>query len=53
MPEFGITEGGCSYNSEKWDAVDKFVNLGLKGLGYNSSVFHEPHNGAVVAVHWS
>ena len=52
-------EAGCdpselvSYNCEKWFAVDKYVNLGLKGLGFSERIFHEPHNGAVVAVHWS
>jgi hypothetical protein len=52
-------EVGCDpsemvgYNSDKWFAVDKYVNLGLKGLGFSEQIFHEPHNGAVVAVHWS
>ena len=53
------SELGCNpselvgYNSDKWHSVDKYVNLGLKGLGYSYQIFHEPHNGAVVAVHWS
>ena len=52
MPEFGF-EGGCSYNSDKWHKVDVLVNSGLEALGVTDRVFHEPHNGAVVAVHWA
>jgi hypothetical protein len=42
-----------SYNCEKWFKVDKYVNLFLQGMGFSERIFHEPHNGAVVAVHWS
>ena len=42
-----------SFNSEKWVKVDKWVNLALRGMGLSERVFHEPHNAAVVAVHWS
>jgi len=51
-------EFGCDpsqavvYNSESWFRVDEYVNLGIKAMGYYDKVFHEPHNGAVVAVHW-
>ena len=52
--EFGIDPSDAvSYNCEKWYKVDKWVNLALKGMGRSERVFHEPHNGAVVAVHWS
>jgi len=51
MPEHNYP-GGCHYNSDTWYKIDKWVNLGLKGMGYSERVFHEPHNGAVIAVHW-
>jgi len=52
-------EVGCdpsemvSFNSDKWHKVDRYVNLFLEGMGFSERIFHEPHNGAVVAVHWS
>tara|TARA_B100000686_G_C16600387_1_gene868306 strand:- start:547 stop:942 length:396 start_codon:yes stop_codon:yes gene_type:complete len=52
--ELGLdTSSAVTYNSDKWFKVDSFVNLGLKAMGYKDRVHHEPHNGAVVAVHWS
>ena len=51
--EFGFdpSDAVC-YNSDRWSKVDKWVNLALKGMGRTERVFHEPHNSAVVAVHW-
>ena len=51
MPEFGY-KGGCSYNSDSWAKIDKYVNLGLKSMGRYEKVYHEPFNGAVVGVYW-
>ena len=52
--EFGVApKEPVTYNSDKWDKIDKYVNLGLKAQGRPERVFHEPHNAAVVAVHWS
>ena len=52
--EFGVTpKEPVTYNSDQWSKIDKYVNLGLKAQGRPERVFHEPHNAAVVAVHWS
>ena len=52
--EFGLDPSQAfRYNSDLWAKVDKFVNLGLQGLGFFDKVYHEPHNGAVVSVHWT
>jgi len=51
--EFGIDPSDAvSYNSDKWHKVDKWVNLALKGMASPKTVFHEPCNSAVVAIHW-
>jgi hypothetical protein len=52
MPEFGIVRGSCTYNSELWCKIDKYVNLGLKAMGRYEKVYHEPFNGGVVGVYW-
>tara|TARA_Y100000310_G_scaffold182257_1_gene182339 strand:- start:1239 stop:1616 length:378 start_codon:yes stop_codon:yes gene_type:complete len=46
-------EGPTVWNSESWNKVDKYVNLYLEGMGHSERIFHEPHNSAVVAVHWA
>tara|TARA_E500000331_G_scaffold348871_1_gene391142 strand:- start:717 stop:1079 length:363 start_codon:yes stop_codon:yes gene_type:complete len=46
------TEYGSIHYADTWHKIDKWVNLGLKGMGYSERVFHEPHNSAVIAVHW-
>ena len=52
-------EAGCdpsemvSYNCETWFKIDARVTLWLEATGRPERVFHEPHNGAVIAVHWS
>jgi len=52
--EFGFdpSEAVC-YNSDMWHKIDKWVNLWLEATGRPERVYHEPHNGAVIAVHWS
>jgi hypothetical protein len=47
------TPHGTHWNSETWCRIDEWVNLALNGMGYADRVFHEPHNDAVIAVHWS
>lgn len=50
--QFGFSvENAVVYNSEKWFKVDKLVNEKLRSLGYYDSVYHEPHNSAVVCVY--
>ena len=52
--EFGVRpKEPVTYNSDKWFKIDKYVNLYLEGIGKQDRVYHEPHNNAVVAVHWS
>jgi len=53
MPEFGITEGSCTYNSERWYMVDMYVNQTLALMGYPHRVYYEPYNNAVINVSWS
>ena len=52
MPDVGY-KGGCHYNCETWFKIDAWVNLWLEATGRSERVFHEPHNGGVIAVHWS
>jgi hypothetical protein len=52
--EFGLDPSqAVSYNCDKWETVDKYVNLGLRALGFSDQVYHEPYNSAVVSVSWS
>ena len=52
--EFGIDpKNAVTYNSDVWYKIDAWVNLGLKSMGKNTTVHHEPYNGAVIGVHWS
>lgn len=47
------TPHGTHWNSETWIKIDNWVNLYLEAIGRLERVYHEPHNGAVIAVHWS
>jgi hypothetical protein len=40
-------------NIELWANIDDWVNLALQGMGRPERVYTEPHNSAVLAVHWS
>ena len=40
-------------NITLWSNIDDWVNLALEVMGRPERVFHEPHNSAVIAVHWS
>jgi hypothetical protein len=40
-------------NIALWQSIDDWVNLALEVMGRTERVFHEPHNSAVIAVHWS
>ena len=52
--EFGLDPSkAVVYNSERWVKIDKYVNLGIKGMGYSDRVYIEPFNSAVIGVYWS
>jgi len=52
--EFGLDPASAvTYNCDTWSKIDDWVNLGLQAMGKKERVFHEPHNSAVIAVHWS
>lgn len=53
MPEFGLMQGTCTYNSDAWAKVDQYVNQTLGLQGYHHTVYHEPYNNAVVNIGWS